>query len=535
MITQQLRLIPFLRNLPSEELEAISGRLKAEHYLAGDLVFSEGEPADRMYLIASGQVEVVSGENQRTLAALGQGSFVGELSLLLHEPRSASLRASSDTLLLALHQADLEDLLGQYPAIGIEISRELGRRLIARGRQLAPASPTQFTAVFGEGVGDFAGAVKRCASQARVGVVPLRPEGVGTLPADVDLYDGADVQVTALSELVGRDIQGFTHLLLALPSDETNLGHTAIDVAEHIVVLGSTPSWVRELYPSRTVLHGSARPDFLNRAARWVTGQAVGLALSSGGSKAAAHLGALRALQKAGLVIDAVAGTSGGALVAGGLALGMPDETMQEHLRELSEILRFRRMDLNIAPRSALFKGRRLHNRIDSWMDSRLFGDTRIPFWAVASDVKTGAEVVINKGRLSDAIRASLSIPGAMNPWPIEGNPCIDGAVVNPLPADVLRNAGIRRIVGCNVAGQALSITSGKPSFMQIMGRMLNSMEREMLKSQLPLVDVLIRPTLSPTAVFDFSRIEQFVREGERAALEVLPEIKELFSHRRAV
>jgi NTE family protein len=142
-----------------------------------------------------------------------------------------------------------------------------------------------------------------------------------------------------------------------------------------------------------------------------------------------------------------------------------------------------------------------------------------------ATDVALGTEIIIHRGSLADAVRASMSIPGAMNPWPIGDRLCIDGAVVNPMPASVLRDAGIRLVIGSNVAGQELPSKSD-PHMMQIMSRILNSMEREMIKAQLPLVDVLIRPALGPAASFDFSRIDEFVLEGERAAREALPEIK---------
>ena len=143
----------------------------------------------------------------------------------------------------------------------------------------------------------------------------------------------------------------------------------------------------------------------------------------------------------------------------------------------------------------------------------------------VATDVSLGTEVVIHRGSLADAVRASMSIPGAMNPWPIGGRRCIDGAVVNPMPASVLRDAGIRLVIGSNVAGQELPSESD-PHLMQIMSRILNSMEREMIKAQLPLVDVLIRPAVGAAPSFDFSRIDEFVLEGERAARDALPEIK---------
>src|SRR5581483_10933605 len=173
---------------------------------------------------------------------------------------------------------------------------------------------------------------------------------------------------------------------------------------------------------------------------------------------------------------------------------------------------------------SALFKGVRLRHQLDTWLENKTFADTLIPCWTVATDVALGAEVVINHGPLADGIRASMSIPGAFNPWPHGGRRCIDGAVVNPMPASVLRDAGLRLVVGSNVAGQELPADALlDPHLLQIMSRMVNSMEREMIKAQVPLVDVLVRPKVGPASSFDFSRIDDFVLEGERAAREVLP------------
>ncbi|HVW34695.1 MAG TPA: patatin-like phospholipase family protein, partial [Acidimicrobiia bacterium] len=197
------------------------------------------------------------------------------------------------------------------------------------------------------------------------------------------------------------------------------------------------------------------------------------------------------------------------------------------HVRELAAGLRFRRVDFNLLPRSALFKGVKLRHQLDRWLEGKAFADTRIPFWTVATDVALGAEVVINSGPLADGVRASLSIPGAMNPWPVGQRRCIDGAVVNPMPASVLRDAGLRLVLGSNVAGQELPPDAlADPHLLQIMSRMVNSMEREMIKAQLPLVDVHIRPRVGPASSFDFSHIDAFILEGERAAREALPEIK---------
>jgi NTE family protein len=525
-LEQQLRTIPFFRNLPAGALEAVASQLQLEHHVRGDVIFREGEPGDTMYLVVSGQVEVLAGADQAPLAALGPASFVGELALLLGEPRSATLRVVADTMLWSLHRRALDVLLTEHPVIGVELSRELGRRLVATNRQLVAPPTTRYTAVFGPGTPALAAAVQARAGTAKVGVLefPGAP-AVGSLPEGVVRLDLNPIDAEVLAGMAGKDVDGITYLLLALPQAETPAGRLAIELAEHIAAFAPVPAWVGQLGPARAVLRGDGSQESFERVARWVTGQALGLALSSGGSKALAHVGVVKVLREAGILIDAVAGTSGGALVAGALSMGVSDEDMLARVNELAAMLRFRRIDFNFKPRSALFKGERLRNRFHEWSQGATFAETHIPCWMVATDVSLGTEVVINRGSLADAVRASMSIPGAMNPWPIGGRRCIDGAVVNPMPASVLRDAGIRLVIGSNVAGQELPSESD-PHLMQIMSRILNSMEREMIKAQLPLVDVLIRPAVGAAPSFDFSHIDEFVLEGERAAREALPEIK---------
>ncbi|HZQ76516.1 MAG TPA: patatin-like phospholipase family protein [Acidimicrobiia bacterium] len=528
VLEQQLRSIPFFRNLPAGALEAVAERLQPEHHPRGDVVFRQGDAAETMYLVVSGQVEVLAGAEQAPLAALGPGSFVGELALLLGEPRSATLRVVADSWLWALRRADLDALLSDHPVIGVELSRELGRRLVATNRQLVTAPTTRFTAVLGPGLAELAAAVVARAETARVGVLELPgADVVGPLPDGVVRLDAGALDPAALAGMAGQDVEGIAYLLIALPTAEGALARVALGLAEHVASFRPVPGWAAPTGARGVVLRGDGSPGSFERIARWVTGQAVGLALSSGGSKALSHLGVLRVLREAGIVIDAVAGTSGGAMVAAGLAIGLSDDEMLDAVRQLAATLHFRRFDFNLLPRSALFKGVKLHRQLDGWLGGKTFADTLIPCWVVATDVAGGAEVVISEGPLADGVRASLSIPGAMNPWPLGGRRCIDGAVVNPMPASVLRDAGLRLVIGSNVAGQELSSEAlTDPHLLQIMGRMLNSMEREMIKAQLPLVDVHVRPKVGPASSFDFSRIDEFIREGERAAREALPEIK---------
>ena len=540
MLEQQLRAIPFLRNVPAAALGAVAGRLRFRKFDPGDVVFRRGDPSDSMYLVQSGQVDVllegdaIPADGQEPLASLGPGSFVGELGLLLDEPRSATLVVSSEAELWALDREDLDALLQEFPVLAIDLTRELGRRLVATNRRIMPPLVTRFATVWGDGAVSLAKTLLETGS-GRIGIAALAGAPAGAVPEGVVEIPGAELEPEQLAGWAGTRVHDLDHLLIVLPPAVSAPARAAVDIAEHCVAFEpGHPGWVMRSALRRRVLQADLSGPSLRRTARWLAGRAVGLALSSGGSKSLAHIGVIRVLTEAGVQIDAVAGTSGGALAAAGLACSVPEERVLEWARELDRNTRFRRFDVNIPPRSALFKGVRLRNLFDRWLDGRSFGDATIPLWAVAADVATGEEVVISEGRLADGLRASMSIPGAFVPWRLQGRILIDGAVVNPMPASVLRDAGIRHVIGSTVAGQ--DIITGRaaqghtPHMLQIMSRMMNSMEREMIKAQIPLVDILIRPKVSASSSFDFSQFEAFIAEGERAARASLDDIRALLA-----
>jgi NTE family protein len=185
-----------------------------------------------------------------------------------------------------------------------------------------------------------------------------------------------------------------------------------------------------------------------------------------------------------------------------------------------------RRWDFNVPPRTGVMKGRRLRDALDRMLEGRTFADLHVPLYVVATDLGSGAEVVLDSGSLADAVRASLGIPGAFDPWRVGDRLLIDGAVVNPMPASVLRDRGLPVVVGSMVAGKRddpeAAALAAPPPIMQTLLRMVNLMERELIERQLPLVDLLIRPQVEATYSFDFTNIEPFIAEGDRAAREAL-------------
>jgi NTE family protein len=519
-----VRAVPFFRNLPSATLEALIARLRPVEHRRGSIVFSAGDTGDTMYFVESGQVEALTRIDGEPLAVLGPGSFVGEIAVLLDQPRSATVRVTADAVLWELRRQELDHLLGEHPLIGLELSRELSRRLVATNRRVSPTPVAQCVAVHGD-VAALATALDE-AEPGRIAIVILPgaqpPQAV---PDSVLVVSADDVAATTVRAYVEGGSCGRSRLLMLLPKAPAALCDAVLALSEYAVIVGAQVErapWLDRTSLRQRVLHCDGSPPSLHRASRWIRGRATGLALSSGGSKAVAHIGVIRVLREMGVTIDAVAGSSGGAVVGAALACGLDETEMLEQLRILAHGFQLRRFDFNLIPRTALSKGVRLRQLFDTFFGGRSFGGTQIPLWVVASDVRTGEEVVIDGGPVADGVRASMSMPVFFNPWPYRGRLLIDGAVVNPLPASVLRDAGIRRVIGSNVAGQEIVVDAGSgrriPNVLQIVVRMMNSMEREMLKTQVPLVDVMIRPRVNTGYSFDFSRMHEFIAEGDRAA-----------------
>ncbi|NJD65002.1 MAG: cyclic nucleotide-binding domain-containing protein, partial [Chloroflexi bacterium] len=138
LVESHLRKMILFSQISDEEILSISRRLQPKQYKKGWLIFSNGEPATSLYLIERGQVKVLSdSETEReVLAVLGEGEFFGEMALLTGEPRTASVRASTDVELWVLSKTDFEEILVAYPAVGLALSRVLGERLERADRHL---------------------------------------------------------------------------------------------------------------------------------------------------------------------------------------------------------------------------------------------------------------------------------------------------------------------------------------------------------------------------------------------------------------
>ncbi len=175
----------------------------------------------------------------------------------------------------------------------------------------------------------------------------------------------------------------------------------------------------------------------------------IGLALGSGGARGWAHIGAIRALQEAGIEIDYLAGTSIGAFVGGIHAVNQLDE-LEAFVTEIDWKTIISLLDVEF-PTRGLLDGDKIYDLIYTHVLDCNLEETRIPFHCVATDLLTQKATVLKTGSMVDAIRASISIPGVFTPFNREERYFVDGGVVNPVPVDVVQAMGSDIVIAINL------------------------------------------------------------------------------------
>lgn len=535
-----LRDIPLFNHLGDAALTDLRARLRVRRYRRGDVVMRQGGIGDSMYIVHSGQLQVISegqnGEEQAFVANLGPGQPVGELAILLGERRTATVRAVIDAELWELSKADLYDLFAEYPSIGISISRELAIRL-RRTHEAPPKKTIKLIGVMGRGVVRLAEQLHKLTG-TRIFVLDLgglRPEQP-TAPASVtvrsiDLKTEPKLLVTWLGKL----LQKYDRILMAIPRQETPLTRKAAEQAEVIVELGLRSTlWVRRFARDDSYWHYPSDESSIGRVARRIAGKRIGLALSSGNARSIAHIGVLQILEQSGIPIDMLIGTSGGGLFGGLYAIGKPLDEVTKFAKGLASLYTVRSITaLNLMPRTGFVRGSRIQKILDQAFGDVTFEQAKIPFAVVAADAITGEEIILDSGPMAEAVRATLSIVPLFEPPYINGRWLIDGAAVNPVPVSVLRDK-VDIIVASSVIvslekrleRKEMLETGRSPNLVGLFFSKDAIMEAGLIQNRLGQVDALIEPDVTPFGGFDFDRAEELIAVGVKAAEPIIPSLK---------
>ncbi len=277
----------------------------------------------------------------------------------------------------------------------------------------------------------------------------------------------------------------------------------------------------------------------------------VGLVLSGGGARGAAHIGVLKVLEKEHIIVDYIAGTSMGAVVGGLYASGLSPEEIEKELELVDwkdifsdaprrQELPFRRkkdaqnyitgVEIGVKGRKialpkGLIAGQKLGFLLKSLTlhtaDIKDFDHLPVPFRAVAADIETGEMVVLSRGNFTEAIRASMSIPGVFSPVEIGGKLLVDGGIARNLPVDVVKEMGADVVIAVDI-GSTLSKREELNTLIDVYRQVLTVMGQQNVVEQVKLIgkdDCLIRPELGRISTADFPRATEIIRIGEEAAL----------------
>jgi NTE family protein len=211
-------------------------------------------------------------------------------------------------------------------------------------------------------------------------------------------------------------------------------------------------AWVEAASPARLFHLRRDDPDDIQRMARVLTGQSVGVVLSGGGARAYAHVGAIRALRERKVPIDFLCGVSMGGIVGAGVAMGWDDAEL--HHRIKAAFVDSSPLDDIAFPILAMTRGAKVSERLREHFGEAEIADLWRPYFCLSANLTKGAYHMHRRGLVWKALRASAALPGLMPPA-IDGNDVlVDGAVLKNFPADVMRIAQLGPIVGVDVSGE---------------------------------------------------------------------------------
>jgi len=307
-----------------------------------------------------------------------------------------------------------------------------------------------------------------------------------------------------------------------------------------------------------------------------VASPTIGLVLGSGSSRGWAHIGVIEALENHGIEISVITATSAGSFIAASYAGGGLNSVKDFALgMDWRRVLSY----LDVAfPRSGFIEGKKIAELLQRFTNASDFKDLSIPVHMLATDMLTGEQIVLSEGSITEALRASMAVPGLLTPKQIDGRWLVDGGVVNPLPVDVCREKGADIVIAVDLnseritkarinenlaeqqknlariekkrlevvktwvkrygsTGNAMSkkidqwFSRDEPSphIFDVLGSSLNIMQKKIeatnLMTHAP--DILIQPRLGDMKLFDFHHAERAIAEGFYRGEQAIPGIEE--------
>ncbi|WP_310389477.1 cyclic nucleotide-binding and patatin-like phospholipase domain-containing protein [Roseateles sp.] len=497
-------LATLLGEIEAQAIELLLQHLEWVEVSAGQALMTQGDAGDAMYLLLSGRLRTyISNEfgETRAVREIGRGQIVGEMSLFTDEPRSATLVAIRDSVLVRLGKARFKQLLTISGQVSIALTRQIIVRLKTEGARSLPDKPVTIGVLPASAGLDHANFAAQLAQQlsgfGRVATVSAASIGLdlgdpaicARPHSDTDATRRIAVHLDHIESahdfviLIGdggptpwteRCCRHSDELLLLADADQPAQLHMIetqclisrpprTDATEILVLLHpadrlspqGTQAWLARRPLAGHVHIRPHLPRDLARLARLVSRNGVGLVLAGGGARGLAHIGIYRALTERGIEIDLVGGTSIGAVMA---ALVATDRSIDAVTVAAQKAFASNPTgDFNWLPMISLIRGRRMRRVVAGSIIELTGHDAQIEdlwknFFCIATNYSQAREQLLAQGSLLKSLLASVAIPGALPPVVLGGDLLCDGGTFNNLPADVMRGRwGIGRVIGVDL------------------------------------------------------------------------------------
>lgn len=522
---------PLLACVSTPELEELMREARERRLEAREWLFRHGDSADACFVVLTGRLEVLvdTEGGPRVARVLGPGATLGELALLTGERRSASVRALRDSRLLEIDAERFTALLERDPPMAVALARELARQLQASGGLETPEARVAVVTVTGDAAdgvaAELARALRRFGAAEILDAGGLAPEefapavdAAEAKHAYVLLVDaGADEAWSSFCRRQADRVLVVVRAGTAVAAGPPGCDAVFVDVppAQIASTLGAMSPRAHHVVPG-----GSGFAPAVARIARRLTGRSLGVVLSGGGARGFAHIGAIAVLAEADLEIDRYGGCSMGSFIAAMAACGRSADEIAEHCR--TELVRRSPFNDYTLPRVALIRSRKA-----GVMLQRIFGDALVEglerqLFTVSADLLSSRLVVHRRGRVLDAVGASMSIPGVAPPVRGLGGLLVDGGVLNNLPVDEMAETGEGPIVAVDVIRRLDAPGAGEdaplPSITETLARatVLGSVERA--EHNRSLAQLLIAPDVQDVALREWGGLDRAIAAGRRAA-----------------
>jgi predicted acylesterase/phospholipase RssA len=590
-IAEFLRNIPVFVGLSPEMLKQIAELASDVSLHRGEWLFREGDPADGVYVVRVGHLEVVQeGSEPQTLNTLTRGAVLGELALLSDSVRSASIRALRDTEVLKIGKAHFDSLLRSEPELALSLTRVLSAQLqasraipVARRarpvtialRALGPAVPlldladelswamceSGKVAVLhpkeareggtvaesrAEAVSRFGPLIERCELDHDQ-VIMVCGSGERSSAWNEFCLSRADRVLAVVDETMPDEQEG-----RPASYDSWLTGVHGCDLVGYGLQPGSgdLAGWIARLAPASTfaISADGDRRDDVARMARRLAGRSVGVVLSGGGARAFAHLGVLEVLLNAGMLVDRVGGVSMGAFIGGLLAMGHDSASMDACCYE--EWVRRNPINDYTVPRSALIKGQKAEAMLE-----RVFGDVRLEelartFYCASVNLRGNQLVIDRDGPMALAIGSSISLPLIAPPIRREAGLLIDGSLLDNLPLEPMSSSGEGPVLAIDIKGGEERPRPAKtsspdeqpahrprhkrlPSLPETMARVALLSSANTDESARRYADLTIAVRVSGVGLLEFHQIDEARAAGRRVALAALEDAPPWLLHGR--